>query len=159
MQAPYLDINELIGFHIQSTAEWRRRKAQDFPDDLRNIDAAEELDRLATEVAQLGGSEIHHRICKLAQMNYSIWNDLIDDVSAILRAVGFHVKFDTGAQLLKWLHDAVEKAVRDAINGDSGGVDSPKLEEQVDNDPAVKATKKAYADARAKAYAEARRLI
>jgi hypothetical protein len=159
MSAPNLDINELIGFQIQNTAEWRRRKAREFPDDLRNLGAAEELDRLAREVAQLGGSDIHHRICKLAEMDYSIWNDLNDDVSFTLRAVGFHVEFDTGAQLLKWLHDAVEKAVREAINGDSGGVDSPNLEKQVANDLVVKAAKKAYDDACAKAYGEARKRL
>jgi hypothetical protein len=161
MSAPYLDINEIIGFQIESTAEWRRLKAKDFPDDLRNLRAAEELDRLAMEVAQLEGSDIHQRICKLIE-NYQdpdIWSELNEDVSAALRGVGFHGGFDTGAELLQWYHDALEEAVRDAINSDSGGVDSPELAEQVANDPAVKAAKKAYEDVCAKAYAEARKRL
>jgi hypothetical protein len=163
MSAPYLDINEVIGFQIESTAEWRRLKAKEFSDDQRNLTAAEELDRLAQEVAQLEGSNVHQRICKLMDVAQPycerIWGDLNEDVSAALRSVGFHGGFSTGAELLEWYHDTLEEAVRETINSDTGGVDSTELAEQVTNDPAVKAAKKAYEDAYAKAYAEARKRL
>jgi hypothetical protein len=158
---PHLDINEIIGFQISSTAEWRRLKAQEFPDDLRNLSAAEELDRLASEVAQLDGSDTHEQISKLME-NYAdlgIWNDLHEEVSVALRGVGFHHDFKTGDDLLKWYRDKIEQAVRDAINSDSGGVASPVLAEQAASEPKVKAAKKVYLEVYAEALAEARKRL
>lgn len=155
-------INEIIGFQVESTAEWRRLKAEQFPDDRRNLQAAEELDRLAEEVAQLDGSDIHRRILKLFDMAAPyygmIGENLNEEVSAELRSVGFHGGF-TGAGLLEWYHETLERAVRKAINNDSGGVEGTELAEQVADDPAVKAAKKTYEDAYAKAYAEARKRL
>jgi hypothetical protein len=47
------DLNEKIGYQVQNTAEWRREKAEPFPDDKRNLEAAKELDRLATQTRRL----------------------------------------------------------------------------------------------------------
>ncbi len=38
---------------LEVQAEWRRQKAEDYPEDRRNIDAADFLSRLAKEVEQL----------------------------------------------------------------------------------------------------------
>jgi hypothetical protein len=54
-------INEIIGFQVESTAEWRRHKAEQFLDDRRNLEAAEALDKLAAEVSQLNGSDTHQQ--------------------------------------------------------------------------------------------------
>ena len=40
-------LNEQIGYNVQGTAEWRRGKAEQFPDDARNLQAAEELECIA----------------------------------------------------------------------------------------------------------------
>ena len=50
-----------------STAEWRRRKAEEFPEDTRNLKAAEELERLAAEIETLEHSEIHQQICDVQE--------------------------------------------------------------------------------------------
>jgi hypothetical protein len=47
MTAVHLNIEEAIGLQVQEIAEWRWRKAEEFPDDQRNIEAAKELERLA----------------------------------------------------------------------------------------------------------------
>ena len=52
----------LVGYNVQSTAEWRRRKAEEFPEDARNLKAAENLEQLAAEIEQLEGSEIYQQI-------------------------------------------------------------------------------------------------
>src|SRR5262249_54456253 len=52
MKELYLNVEEVIGLQVQETAEWRWRKAEEFPDDPRNLKAAIELDRLAVEIAQ-----------------------------------------------------------------------------------------------------------
>jgi hypothetical protein len=44
-------LNEMIGYNVQNTADWRRRKADEFPNDTRNPVAAEELERLGESAA------------------------------------------------------------------------------------------------------------
>ena len=55
-------LNEMIGYSVEGTAEWRREKAAQFPDDDRNTIAAEELERLAEQISALKGSEIEKQI-------------------------------------------------------------------------------------------------
>ncbi len=47
---------ELVAMEFIEKADWRRGKARQYPDDERNLDAAELLDRLAREVLSLSGS-------------------------------------------------------------------------------------------------------
>ena len=42
-----------IGGNLEYTADWRRRKAEEFPEDTRNVEAAEELERLAAEIGAM----------------------------------------------------------------------------------------------------------
>ena len=44
---------EDIGYRAESTANWRRSKAAQFPQDTRNLQAAEELERLARQIEAL----------------------------------------------------------------------------------------------------------
>jgi hypothetical protein len=83
---------------------------------------------------------------------------LNEEVSSELRSVGFSGGW-TGAGLLEWYHETLERAVRKAIDDDSGGIDAADLDAQAADDPAVKAAKQAYDEAYAKAYAEARKLL
>ena len=56
---------KLIGYNVQGTAEWRGRKAEEFPEDTRNLKAAEELERLAAEIETLEHSEIFTVVRKI----------------------------------------------------------------------------------------------
>lgn len=47
---------ELTAVELSEKADWRRQKARQYPDDERNLDAAELLDRLAGEVLVLEGT-------------------------------------------------------------------------------------------------------
>lgn len=156
-------INEIIGFQVESTAEWRRQKAEQFPDDSRNLTAAEELERLAQEISELEGSEIHRRIDELnnlsSEVDGSFFEDLSETVSAELRSIGFHTSYENGTEFLEWYRDNFEGLLRDHINSDDSTIAPPDLMEQIENDPAVKAAKQSYDEARAKAYAEARKRL
>ena len=44
---------ELLKDQLEDQAEWRRRKAIEYPDDRRNLDAAEEYERLAKTVQNI----------------------------------------------------------------------------------------------------------
>jgi hypothetical protein len=59
--------------------------------------------------------------------------------------------------LLEWYCEEFEGLLREHINNVDD--DIPSLAEQVENDPAVKAAKRAYDEAYAKAYAEARKRL
>jgi len=159
-------LNMEIGYQVGSTAEWRRRKAEEFPDDRRNLVAAEELERLAAEIDRIGESEpIHQQISKLHDSLTSdalgdhgtdSWIRISEDVSEALRDVGFRSGFETGLELLEWYRDLQQEKLDEALDE---AVPVPDLDEQVEKNPAVKAAKQAYDEARAKAYAEARKRL
>jgi hypothetical protein len=158
------DLNEKIGYQVQNTAEWRREKAEQFPDDKRNLEAAKELDRLATQIEALEGSELHRQIDEAHDSinrlpdddSSNCWEDVGEAVSAELRAIGFHSSYSTGVKFLEWYRDLLCDKLQDQIEK---AVPAPSLDEQVANDPTVKAAKRAYDEAYAKALAEARKKL
>jgi hypothetical protein len=170
-------LNEMIGYEVQGTAEWRRRKAEEFPDDSRNVDAAEELERLAGEIDSLEGSEIEKQIRaahdSLADLSDS-WAEISEDVSDELRSIGFHSSYSTATKFLEWYRDLLdeklrelkEKADEEMEELELKAVPVPELHDQVENDPSVKKAKRAfdkaklaYDEAYSKALAEARKTI
>lgn len=48
----------LFGENLCDTAEYRRRKAEEYPDDSRNAEAADLLDRLALEFGKLTQADL-----------------------------------------------------------------------------------------------------
>lgn len=156
-------LNQMIGYQVESTAEWRRHKAEQFPDDRRNTVAAEELEELAAQIDRIGESEpIHHQIAKLHDTLVTMdnvndaWMHISESVSAELRSIGFHSGYATGLEFLDWYRDLLQEQLDEILDE---AVPVPNLDEQVENDPAVKAAKQAYDEARAKAYAEARKRL
>jgi hypothetical protein len=70
---------------VEGTAEWRRQKAEEFPDDKRNLEAAEALDRLALEIGALEGSELHQQISDLVDhIDPDVWCEVSEALSAEL---------------------------------------------------------------------------
>ena len=62
----------------------------------------------------------------------------------------------TGVSLLEWYRDLLRDKAQECLDE---AVPVPDLAEQVENDPAVKTAKQAYEEAKAKAYAEARKRL
>jgi hypothetical protein len=155
---------EDIGYQVSETAEWRRLKAAQFPEDTRNLQAAQALDRLARQIEELEKSEIHSQIdeandslamaCE-ATDNYDVWADINEDVSGELRSIGFHSDNDA-VHFLEWYRDLLREKLQDVLDK---AVPVPDLHEQVANDPSVKAAKQAYESVYAKALAEARKKV
>jgi hypothetical protein len=159
-------LNVMIGYQVGSTAEWRRRKAEEFPDDRRNVKAAEELERLEAEIDRIGESEtIHLQIAELHDSLNAIddgdgWLHIGEVVSEELRSIGFHGGYETGLKLLEWYRNLLQEQLDECLDeAEAEAVPVPNLDEQIENDPAVKAAKQAYDEARAKAYAEARKRL
>lgn len=88
------DVVELL----ESNAHWRERKARQYPDDDRNLDAAEESRRLAAATAELPPEAF----AAYAAAEERFWGDEEDDEtearvmqwqaeqSQLLRSIGFH---------------------------------------------------------------------
>jgi hypothetical protein len=77
---------------LSYTAEWRRQKADEFPDDDRNLQAAVLLEELAKQIEPLSRGKLDKRLV-------SAWNaaekkdhggNLCEEESQLLREVGFH---------------------------------------------------------------------
>jgi hypothetical protein len=154
------DLNVLIGYQVQSTAEWRWRKAEQFPDNDGNAQAAEELDHLAKQINALEDSPLHQqirtaqdRLLKTCEGAEDVVLDLIATISAELNAIGFHTHYDTAEEFLQWYLNHLQEKLREQIN------DPPQVREQAENDPVVKAAKESYEAAYERAYAEARKNI
>jgi hypothetical protein len=119
MKELHLDIEEVTGLQVREIADWRWRKAEEFPDDPRNPEAAKEIERLAAEIAQLNNSAIHHRISELIDFvseqgadDEAI--DTIESTEAELRRVGFEgAAFRSGAELLTWYRNELENRLLD----------------------------------------------
>jgi hypothetical protein len=152
------DLNTLIGYDVQRTAEWRWRKAEEFPDDDRNERAAEELGHLAKQIEALEGSPLHQqirtaqdRLLETCEGDGDVAQDLSTTISVQLRSIGFHIHYETAEDFLHWYLNYLREKLREEIN------DPPQLREHVENDPAVKAAKEIYDAAYDRAYAEARK--
>jgi hypothetical protein len=53
------DILTFLADDLEHTAEWRRQKAEEYPNDDRNIQAAEIMERLAEEIRSRSGLDNH----------------------------------------------------------------------------------------------------
>ena len=104
MSPPWLELESLVDF--AGTAEWRRRKADEFPDDERNVKAAELLEMLAEQATFLEENPLHRRIMGLYETKDSI--RFGETVSAHLRSVGFWYFPDNAAAFFQYLIEALE---------------------------------------------------
>lgn len=156
-----MNVSEMIGDKVKGTADWRRTKAIEFPQDRRNLKAAEELDRLAEEIEKLEDSPIHIQLIKAVEQLCSapggkdIWIEIDETLSAELRSIGFHGSW-SGAEFLEWYRDLLQEKKQELLDEAVPPID---LDAQAKNDPAVRAAKQAYDEAYALAYAEARKKL
>src|SRR5690606_34897930 len=85
----------ILSADLVRSAEWRREKAEQFPDDTRNAEAADLLDRLAGEVDALADEEV-------SCLNAITDGDYIiqEAYGAVLKEIGFHRWPDSGKELV-----------------------------------------------------------
>jgi hypothetical protein len=89
---------ELEAQDLENSAGWRRQKAQQYPEDTRNLEAAALLDRLAVEVRALTGSEIHHQLSATAE-KCDDFCSFFESWSEYKRRIGFW-EFPNGQEYL-----------------------------------------------------------
>jgi hypothetical protein len=158
---------------MEHTAEWRRGKAEEFSNDSRNKEAAEELERLVKEISELDGSEISQRINQLEAMSDDANYSMVEWLSEELRAVGFRSYYKDGAEFLKTYCERLEEEIceqegqtladqvedNEAVKVMKQAYDEAAKAAKLAYDEAVRPAKQAYEEARTKAYAEARKRL
>ncbi len=98
---------DLLRYSFEGNADWRRRKAEEYPDDRRNLEAAEIFDRLLATVDKVPDN--------LIDAYAAVFNrdgDAPYKASEVeqehLRSVGFHSAPEDAAEFLREYLDAVE---------------------------------------------------
>jgi hypothetical protein len=128
-----MDTCEYLVMQMESTAEWRREKAEEFPDDSRNLDAAEMLERFAKEItAGVGDPSAYARATRLHTVEDDNANyRMVEWVNEELRLIGFHSWPDNGAAFLASYCDHLEEYLRDQADDDEANEDEPLPEAEL----------------------------
>jgi hypothetical protein len=98
------EVRDRLRLDLENTAEWRRSKAAEHPDDERNLEAANLLDMLAATVGNVPDAFI--------DAYGALWDEIKDSEhhSGMLRQIGFH----------SW-HANAEEFVKEYIANRTGG--------------------------------------
>jgi hypothetical protein len=91
---------------LEKNASWRRDKAAQYPDDERNVRAAEISERLMDEAAQLGADDV--RLRRLEVLSQNLCGDgleLVQDINEHHRAIGFGY---SPASISEYLDDLID---------------------------------------------------
>ena len=89
-QSGQADVIGWLTENLKNTAEWRREKALEFPDDRRNIEAAEACERLSL-LTDLSGDAANRYSASVESEDYSF----SERQSEVLRGIGFHTDYET----------------------------------------------------------------
>jgi hypothetical protein len=95
MSADIAEIAEDLRLDFANTAHWRREKAAEHPEDSRNIEAAELLDRLAKTVKDIDPNFL--------DAYGALWDDVMDaeQHSETLRQIGIQSFPQTAEEFVK----------------------------------------------------------
>lgn len=97
------NLEDLIG--AEHTADWRRDKAEEFPDDSRNAEAAESLGKIAEGLKSLNNTELHKRAWNALEKNPETFGEILNEE---LRQVGFTSGLSNAREFVEHLCDQVE---------------------------------------------------
>jgi hypothetical protein len=159
-----MEISQIVE-ELECQAEWRRGKADEFPDDERNLEAAEDLERLAKEISGLEKSDIAQRLDKLwevASEKNLVPHRAYEWFNEKLLGIGFRTHFETGSGLLERYCNELEDDLRCELDDEAISVLGPTEDDLIDRDEVVKAAERAVHTAKMaytaaeKAYREAR---
>src|SRR3954452_1179097 len=104
----------LLALNLECTSDWRRKKAEQYPDDNRNLAAAEELSELASQVRRLKGSPLHLEFDNFhRQLLDEADNDLLSSYcereNHYISRIGFDNFPDSGEECIRDLIDLGEE--------------------------------------------------
>ena len=105
------EVRELLVFAIENTRHWRREKAEESPEDNRNLKAAECLEGLETSVASVNPDLFaeYRVVFWTPYFDSSTALELIEVHSEVLRSVGFSLFPKNVNELVRDLLDAASQ--------------------------------------------------
>ena len=89
------DVIDDLENRFLDTSDWRLEKAVDYPNDKRNLEAAENLERLAATVG-----DVDPRLCAVFEEELAKDLDGGGTLDHMLRLVGFHDHFATASDFV-----------------------------------------------------------
>lgn len=98
-------VKDCIGEDLTSTAEWRRLKAEEYPDDERNLEAAERLERLSEELDQVSNEHPSFSSIAKAWEDDGACSSYFERKNDLFRAIGFNSHIDSAKELLDELEN------------------------------------------------------
>jgi hypothetical protein len=101
-----MEMSELI--NAGGTAYWRRNIAEQFPEDHRNLSAAEMLERFDNDLSRFNNTPTHHRLETFVN-DTDEFNTIVDSV---LKSVGFNFRPKTCDELLTRIVELLEDTCR-----------------------------------------------
>jgi hypothetical protein len=90
------ELREQLRLEFESTAEWRYQKAEQYPNDERNVAAADMLQRLARTVDQVR-ADLMQAYANAFSKNL---DSAVETENALMKAVGFGDSFDTAEDFI-----------------------------------------------------------
>jgi hypothetical protein len=94
---------------FENSAEWRREKANEYPDDHRNREAAAQLDALAKSVESVSAE------CAAQYAELCAGGDAyrtVEEKQEMIRSIGFHGTWDTAEEFINDLVERVKDVER-----------------------------------------------
>jgi hypothetical protein len=117
---------QLIVEDLENQGDWRREKATEYPEDVRNSHAVAVFDQLLDQVGKIKVD--HPLLRKLDAVNDQILHlenvelsDLVEDISEYHRDIGFHRFPEFIADYLKGLIEVHERFLARAKEQAAGG--------------------------------------
>ena len=73
------EIREALRLDFEQTADWRRSKAAEYPEDSRNLEAAALLDKLAASVETVAPAHSEQHSKMFRQIGFHSWPETAED--------------------------------------------------------------------------------
>lgn len=105
------DTRSELSITLQATAWWRRQKAEEFPTDGRNAEAAELLDRIAGTVDEVP-DDLWREYESAAEDDYVLTRTM-ECQSEQLREIGFHSEYQSATKLIESIVDKIRELKAD----------------------------------------------
>lgn len=93
---------------LEFTADWREEKAKEYPEDRRNVQAANQLKSLAKSVGEIADEQLWERLDQV----YAEGDIKVSEAqSQFFREIGFYSEYSNGHEFLEALVSELEAQV------------------------------------------------
>ena len=100
------EVKTWLSERLEGNAAWRHKKAVEYPNDRRNVEAAESLERLANDVPNIDPA-----VCEAyARLMDDPPEDTPEEESEFFRHIGFYSDYGSATELLRSLTNTLQSS-------------------------------------------------